>query len=180
MAARRLDPMRLDVAALAAEGDSVNGQWPAAELPRWRAMQAPPPGVVLEPVRWQARGELRRPVGESPQVWLHLHASATGWPTCQRCLQPLSEAVVVQRSVRFVEGEAQAEALDADSEDDVLALTQALDLRALVEDELLLAWPIVPRHAQCSAPAHRAGDAGSPEAGPFAALAAFKPPVAGH
>ena len=49
-------------------------------------------------------------------------------------------------ALRFVDGEAQAEALDADSEDDVLALAPALDLRTLVEDELLLAWPIVPRH----------------------------------
>ena len=177
---RSPDPGRLDVAALAAEGASLSGQWPAAQLERWSALQASPPGVALEPVRWQARGELRRKVGEPPQVWLHLHATATGWPTCQRCLQPFSEAVIVDRSVRFVEGEAQAEAMDADSEDDVLALTQALDLRTLVEDELLLAWPLVPRHAQCSAPPHRAGDAASAQAGPFAALAALRPPTPGH
>lgn len=177
MAARSLDPTRLDVAALAAEGASLSGQWPAAQLERWHALQAPPPGFALEPVRWQVRGEQRRVVGGPPQTWLHLSAEATAWPTCQRCLQPLREPLLVERALRFVDGEAQAEALDAESEDDVLALTPALDLRTLVEDELLLAWPIVPRHAQCSAPEHRAGDAAAAP-GPFEALAALRPPPA--
>jgi len=176
MAARNPDPTRLDVAALAAEGASLSGQWPASQLERWQALQAPPPAVALEPVHWQVRGEQRRVVGGPPQIWLHLRAEATAWPTCQRCLQPLRETLVVERWLRFVDGEQQAEALDAESEDDVLALTPALDLHTLVEDELLLAWPIVPRHAQCSAPAHRAGDAGPAEPGPFEALAALRPP----
>ncbi len=177
MAARNPDPTRLDVAALAAEGASLIGQWPAAQLERWHALQAPPPGVALEPVNWQIRGELRRVAGEPAHVWLHLRAEATAWPICQRCLQPLHEALVVERALRFVESEARAEALDAQSEDDVLALAPSLDLRTLVEDELLLAWPIVPRHAQCSAPAHRAGEAGAQSsAGPFEALIALKRP----
>lgn len=175
--ARGSDPTRLDVAALAAEGASLSGQWPSTRLERWHAMQTPPAGTVPGPVTWEVRGELRRPAGDAPQVWLHLHAMAAAWPTCQRCLQPFSEPLTVDRSLRFVNGEAQAEALDADSEDDVLALVPALDLQTLVEDELLLAWPIVPRHAQCAAPPYRAGDAEAPaEPGPFAALAALKPP----
>jgi len=176
MTARSL-PTRLDVAALAADGASLSGQWPASQLDRWHALQAPPPAVALEPVRWQVRGEQRRVAGESPQIWLHLRAEATAWPTCQRCLQPLREALLVERALRFVDGEAQAEALDAESEDDVLALAPALDLRTLVEDELLLAWPIVPRHAQCSAPAHRADEAAAAP-GPFEALAALRSPSA--
>ena len=85
---------------------------------------------------------------------------------------------MVDRVLRFVDGEAQAETLDADSEDDVLALVPVLDLRTLVEDELLLAWPIVPRHEQCAPPAYRAGDDEAPSANPFSALASLKPP--GH
>ena len=178
MAARSLDPTRLDVAALAADGAELSGQWPAEQLDRWFAMQAPPAGAEVGPVRWQVRGELRHAVGEPPQVWLHLHAEAAAWPTCQRCLRPFAETLVVERALRFVSSEAQAEALDADSEDDVLALAPTVDLRGLVEDELLLVWPIVPRHAQCSAPQHRAGD--QAEDSPFAALAALKRPAAGQ
>jgi len=179
MGARKLDPTRLDVAALAAEGVSLSGQWAASELDRWCAMQTPALGAAPAPVRWSVRGEQRRAVGAPPQIWLHLHAKTTAWPTCQRCLRPFSQELVVDRALRFVDSEAQAEALDADSEDDVLALEPALDLRTLAEDELLLAWPIVPRHASCAAPDHRAGDDGAPSANPFAALASLKPPAAG-
>ncbi len=180
MGARKLDPTRLDVAALAAEGASLSGQWAASDL---RSLGA----------RCKHRRPVPRPrlcigvcaassataVGAAPQIWLHLHASTTAWPTCQRCLRPFSQDLVVDRALRFVDGEAQAEALDADSEEDVLALEPALDLRTLAEDELLLAWPIVPRHASCAAPGHRAGDDGGPSANPFAALASLKPPAAG-
>jgi uncharacterized protein len=179
MGARKLDPTRLDVAALVTEGASLSGQWPASDLQRWYAMQAPAPGCAPETVQWRVRGEQRSAVGRPPQTWLHLHVETIAWPTCQRCLRPFSEVLVVDRALRFVDGEAQAEALDADSEDDVLALAPALDLRTLVEDELLLAWPIVPRHAVCAAPEHQAGDDGATGASPFAALASLKPPAAG-
>ena len=47
--------------------------------------------------------------------------------------------------VAFVRGEDAAAELDAESDFDVLTLTRSLDLRELVEDELLLALPLVPR-----------------------------------
>jgi uncharacterized protein len=89
-------------------------------------------------------------------------------------------ALQVERRLRFVHGEDAAAQLDAQSEDDVLALTRALDLRELIEDELLLALPIVPRHEVCAEPLPVAIDAeadapaGDPAPGPFAALAALK------
>jgi len=180
MGARKPDPNRLDVAALATEGASLGGQWAAAELPRWLAMQSPPMDVEPEPVHWQVRGEQRRVGGLPPQIWLRLHVTTTAWPTCQRCLQSFNQPLEVDQALRFVDGDAQAEALDSDSEDDVLALTPTLDLRSLVEDELLLAWPIVPRHPQCSLPPHRAVDDGSAGAAPFAALASLKPRAQGR
>ncbi len=180
MGARNLDPTRLNVAALAVEGATLSGQWAAVELNRWHAMQTPASGVALEPVQWSVRGEQRRAAGRPLQTWLHLHVKTDAWPTCQRCLLPFSQALTVDRALRFVDDEAQAEALDADSEDDVLALVPALDLRTLVEDELLLAWPIVPRHAQCSVPEHNTGDPGAPSANPFSALTSLKSPAAGR
>ena len=79
-------------------------------------------------------------------------------------------------------GEAAAEALDAEIEDDVLALSKSLDLRELVEDELLLALPIVPRHDVCPQPLPLPVDsAPAPEdpterPHPFAALQRLKLP----
>ena len=91
---------------------------------------------------------------------------------------------MADKRVRFVRGEAQAEALDNEIEDDVLALPRALDLRELVEDELLLALPIVPRHdGDCPQPLPVPSDdlpaasADEPDGGrpnPFAVLQSLK------
>ncbi len=59
----------------------------------------------------------------------------------------------------------------------MLALTRALDLRELIEDELLLALPIVPRHEVCPVPLVAPADAAElveEKPNPFAALAALK------
>ena len=82
----------------------------------------------------------------------------------------------VERNYLFVHGEDAAAQLDADSEDDVLAITRALDLRELVEDELLLALPLVPRHEVCPEPLPLADapQAADDKPNPFAALAALK------
>jgi uncharacterized protein len=54
----------------------------------------------------------------------------------------------------------------------------ALDLADMIEDELLLAMPLVPRHARCPEPLPRAfvedDPASDPADNPFAALAALK------
>jgi uncharacterized protein len=95
---------------------------------------------------------------------------------CQRCLGPIQTQLDIQRSFLFVAGEQAAAEQDADSEEDVLALTHALDLRELVEDELLLALPLVPRHQICLQPLPLGTDEESAEQrpNPFAALAALK------
>ena len=55
------------------------------------------------------------------------------------------------------------------------ALTTALDLPMLLEDELLLALPLVPRHDVCPEPLPRAfRDEADAAERPFAALAALK------
>ena len=95
---------------------------------------------------------------------------------CQRCLKPVDVPLQISRQFLFVHGEDAAAQLDADSEDDVLAITRALDLRELIEDELLLAMPIVPRHETCPEPLVAAVDDEPVEEkpNPFAALATLK------
>jgi uncharacterized protein len=175
MSTHRLDPARLDVAALVAEGATVSGHWPALKLGRWHALQTPSPGVEPAEVHWVVRGEQRHASGHAAQTWMHLQVQAVAWLTCQRCLQPFSEPLNIERAIRFVPTEPEAESLDADSEDDVLAMSPAPDLRLLVEDELLLALPIVPRHRSCGMPAGSGQEpADAAAASPFAALAALK------
>lgn len=180
MSARSRDPSRLDVEPFAREAGELEGQWPLRQLRRLAEMahaEARPAGSDM--VHWQARGEMRPVRGAAPQPWLHLNAQTSLNLECQRCLQPMAVPLDVSRSFCFVHGEAAAAELDAESEDDVLALTRALDLRELLEDELLLSLPLVPRHESCTPPRSLAG--GEPEPAeerpnPFAVLAALKRP----
>ena len=178
MSQREFDPFRLDVAAFAKEAARLEGRWPLRRLLRLQEASHPEarPGEADEVV-WQARGESVPVSGAPSQPWLHLKASCRIALVCQRCLGAVVALLKVERSFLFVHGEDAAAQLDADSEDDVLALTRALDLHELVEDELLLALPLVPRHEVCPEPlplpdASAVADEAKPN--PFAALAALK------
>ena len=178
MSTREFDPLRLDVAVFAERAGVLEGTWALTELARV-AESAAPDGAMSagDEVRWSAQGEARPVRGGAPEIRLHLRAEARVPLECQRCLRPVMVPLRVEREFLFVPGEDAAAALDADSEEDVLALTRALDLRELIEDELLLAMPIVPRHDVCPEPLP--APAPDPAAGeapphPFAALAALR------
>lgn len=180
MKSRAFVPEKLDLAAFARDGASLDGEWPAASLERLAESGAPEaPASSWPALTWHLHGEVRQPKGGAAQTWLHLSARAQVQLTCQRCLKPVSEAIEVDRWIRFVDTEAEAAALDADSDDDVLALPRHLDARELIEDELLLALPLVPRHDACPEPlVHAEEDEPAEEEGerpnPFAKLAALK------
>ena len=125
------------------------------------------------------------------QVWLHLRAQGHADLECQRCLEPVRWPLDLERSFLFVADEEAAEALDAESEHDVLALPPRLDLFQLLEDELLLALPLIAMHDGCpTALPHQPPDVPAGAAGPaqedphpvhpFAALAALKRGEPGH
>ena len=149
----------------------LKGRWPLASFDRLND-GATPEGDVT----WSVHGQRRPVAGGEPELWLHLSASARVMLECQRCLHRVALDLDVSRSLRFVADEATAEALDADSEDDVLALPRSLDLHALVEDELLLALPLVPMHERCPQrlPMSAGEVAAEPARTPFAALAGLK------
>jgi uncharacterized protein len=173
MKPRALDPRRLDVRALAKDQQRLDGRFRLDAMARLTGLlvgAAPEAEVV-----WQARGEERPAPGGNPEVWLELEARAELPLQCQRCLEPVLQAVVVHRWFRFARDEDEAARLDGETEDEVLVLTRELDLRQLVEDELLLDLPIVPRHERCAPPqaASAAADADA-DAHPFAALAGLR------
>jgi len=181
MKTRAFDPLSLDVELFARDAASLQGQWPAAELDRLADAAAPEsPASGWPLVAWAAVGEQRAQRGAEAQTWLHLTASASVALTCQRCLRPVAEDLQIDRWFHFVRGEEQAANLDAELEDDVLAMTRHLNLRELLEDELLLGLPLVPLHQDCSAPVpmdaapELAAQAETPRPNPFAALAALK------
>jgi uncharacterized protein len=179
MKPRLHDPLALDVPALCREAAAVEGSFGQGELPRlaqslWAGDDAP---AELPPVLWSARGELRTRRGAEPQCLLTLRATVDARLRCERCLAPMTQPLGVERRYAFVEGEDEAAEADADNdEEDVLALTRRLDLRALVEDELILALPLVPRHELCPKPLPMpvVAEAPEPAPSPFAALAALR------
>ena len=178
MTVREFDPFRLDVVAFAKEAGELAGRWPLAQFDRIAESAVPGASVTdADEVSWSARGERRQLRGGDAQTWMHVAAATQVSLECQRCLNPVDVPLKIVRNFLFVHGEDAAAQLDADTEDDVLAITRALDLRELIEDELLLAMPIVPRHDVCPDPLAAADDALLEEKpNPFAALASLKLP----
>lgn len=176
-------PSRLDVDAFARAGTALEGRLPLSQMPRLAEGTVAPADSSAGEATWQARGHFRQPLGDAPQLRLHLSAQARVWLACQRCLQPAAHELSVARTLRFVPTEEEAARLDeAEEDEDVLALPRALNLHELIEDELILALPLVPRHEQCpeplpwepEAPAEPQEAPGEEPAHPFAALARLK------
>lgn len=144
---KAFDSRRLDPKAFAHAATPVTGAQDLTEFPRLAAeAREPAPGCV---VNWTVEGELRPGSDSQDQVWLHLLADTCLELTCQRCMGPMQQALAVDRWFRFARDEASAAELDDEVEEDVLTLDVPLDLVDLVEDELLMALPLVPRHETC-------------------------------
>jgi uncharacterized protein len=171
---------RLDVRAFAEARAHWDDERAVSDLERLAA-ECCPGGDHQPSVHWHIHGDMRPGAGAEPSVWLHLLAHTTIPLSCQRCLGPVDTPLDVNRWFRFVADEGAAAAQDDDSEEDVLALDPRPDLLALVEDELLMALPLVPMHGTCpSALANPDPEAGAstpaePAAPhPFAVLSTLK------
>jgi uncharacterized protein len=177
MKLRDFDPRRLDMREFAKSGAELSGEWPLTGFERLREMLvADAADGPARAARWTVQGESILVRGGAPQIWLRLRADVELPLRCQRCLQPLIEPLHVARDFQFVTDEAAAASLDNEAEHEVLVLSRELDLHELLEDELLLDLPLVPRHDTCPQPlvAVDDGQGGEPAPSPFAALAALR------
>jgi uncharacterized protein len=103
-------------------------------------------------VTYSVEGSLRVDAAGATEPWMHLSAQATLSLVCQRCMAPVDEVIGFERDFRFVASEALAEVEDEESEEDVLVLSKSFDLLELIEDELLMSTPLVPKHEVCPQP----------------------------
>ncbi|HEX5312656.1 YceD family protein [Aquabacterium sp.] len=189
MKPRTFVPRKLDIGAFIDSGEVLEGTQSVADLQRLaEGLYAQADLAALPPVQWRVQGRLVKQRVGQPHRWLDVEVKGTFPWECQRCLHSVDLPIEVARSIRFVDDEAAAAALDADSDDDVLAVSRVFDLLALLEDELIMAQPLVPRHEQCPTDVERhmrsfdpdepeAPESGSDAGGkphPFAALAALK------
>lgn len=113
--------------------------------------------------------------------YLSLQADAVVVLECQRCLSMFDYPLHVSNRVQLVENEAELETGDMAEDDpdipDLILGSNRFDVRAFVEDELILALPYVPKHDVCpSLPKvlDATEGSGSDRPSPFAALAQLK------
>jgi uncharacterized protein len=131
-------------------------------------------------VNWEVKSELRTGAAGQMDTWLNLEATTSVPLTCQRCMGPVQTLLQVDQWYRFVATEDIAMAEDDASDEDLLVMVPQFDLLALLEDELLMALPLVPMHDPCpELPAFNAGVVDEPgevqkKPNPFAALAQLK------
>jgi len=115
---------------------------------------------------------LRGSRDEEGRSWLELDVAGEPVLGCQRCLGGVGLALSIHSRLRLIApGE---EWPDDDLEDDsadAIAADRELAVLALIEEEVLLALPIAPRHEHCASPLASEAETGS---SPFAALAALK------
>ena len=173
------DPRHLDIQAFAQAGARLQGEGRLADWPRLLQEQRPGSDQPSGPVRWQLQGRMLPVAGGGAQVGLVLQAQVDLAMQCQRCLTPVLEPLVAEREFLFVADEATAEALDDESEADVLVISRDFDALSLIEDELILSLPLVPRHDACpqtlpSQAVDPAFEQASERPNPFAALASLK------
>jgi uncharacterized protein len=143
-------PDRLDIAALGQSEGQVSGKDLLSNQERLVGDLS-----GLQPDSsffWKADAWLESPPGAKPQVWMRLRVNADLPMQCQRCLETCIEPMAFERLFRFVATEAVADEEDDDAEEDLLVLSKHFNLRELVEDEMLMALPLVPKHPRCPKP----------------------------
>ena len=173
-----MDPQHLDLPLFARDGLALRGENALADWPRLALEQhgqEPATGAV----HWQLQGRAVAQAGAADQIWLDLRATVQLPMQCQRCLTTVLEHIDAERSFRFVADEATAAALDDESEEDILVVSRDFDALALVEDELILALPLVPLHEVCpevlpTSVADPDFEAASERPNPFGVLAGLK------
>jgi uncharacterized protein len=152
---------QIDGLQFARSGGVRAGALAAEVLPRLTESGALPTNIVF-----------RIEGGRDPSGFSVLRITVTGTLTliCQRCLGEFEWSLATDTTLRLAKSQTEIE-LAEDEVDRVLA-SRSMDVVQLVEDEILLAMPMVPRHERCGGDALKQGKSGA--VSPFEALAALK------
>lgn len=127
----------LDVGQLAAQRTRLARDYPLGAFARLRDSLARPDGQVAVDFRFHQSGAYPALEGA---------VRARAWLVCQRCLMDFEAALESPVRVAFVARDAEAGRVP-DAYDAVTAPGGRLALEEFVEDELMLALPLVPMHA---------------------------------
>ncbi|HQR84322.1 MAG TPA: DUF177 domain-containing protein [Polynucleobacter sp.] len=111
---------------------------------------------------WNAKTYFVDSPGSEPHQILQLGLKGRLQMICQRCLQDCPVDLSEERQFVMVATEALADAYPIeDDELEPIVASQHFDLLSLIEDEILLSLPLIPKHPEgaCQAHASSFGDA---------------------
>ena len=154
----------IDSLVFAREGRSLQGELPVSSLARILDMLADQEGELNYRVQGQMSPRRR------PQLILEVDGRLS--LRCQRCLEGIDYPVRVRSVLELISDEEDLtqEEIEDDSRDFLPAQAE-VDVLALIEDEIILGLPSVPRHECCALP-ERARE--MQPASPFSVLGSLK------
>lgn len=129
-------PEHFDFIQKAKIGCEINGLWPIGQLDRLADLLLDETGELQAEVSFGQEGPLRYVIGK---------VTAELGLTCQRCMQPMKYPLHIEFKLGLITNEQQAEKLPADFEP-LLVDDENMSLPAVLEDEILLAMPLVAMH----------------------------------
>ncbi len=154
----------LDCLEFARSGGVLERSISLDELPRLADVLATTAGYMS--VRLEGS---RDDAGKS---WLQVDIVGEPVLCCQRCLGGVKFPLAISSRLQLMApGEEWPDDDLADDSADAIEAEKALAVLSLIEEEVLLALPIAPRHEKCEPPSGTATENGP---SPFAALAALK------
>lgn len=124
----------------------LHGTAPLSSMSRLSDLLA---STEAAPVAWTLRGYKRDRVGQRPQAMVSLRVRAELRLICQRCLQEMIEPLDETVDFRLVIEEPELTQSELEAEDEALPAEHPVDVLKLIEDQLILALPIVPMHDAC-------------------------------
>lgn len=135
-------PEQLDFVQAARKASKINGYWPISRLERLAAMVLDDQAAIEAELEFDVQGRLRTVSG---------HVNATLTVTCQRCMQPMTLDLDTHFKLALVSDESKAGLLPEEYEPLMLDEDNRVNIPVMLEDELLLAVPLVALHdTECS------------------------------
>lgn len=155
----------IDSLAFARDGAALEGKLRVSDLGRLHDQLTKLEGELSFQLQGRLTGR-----ENTPELLLSVQGKLS--LRCQRCLEGLPFQVQVDSVLELIESEDDLtqEDLEDDSRD-FLPAQKDLDVAGVVEEEVLLALPVAPRHECCVMPE---ASVATEKASPFAALAALK------
>lgn len=141
-----MPPRALTLFDFARSDGELHGRLPLPDLSRLSELLSSTQGP---PVQWTLKGFQRERIGMRPQAMVTLQVRGALPLICQRCLQAMQYAVDEAVDFRLVAEEPELTQAEIEAEDEALPAINPVDVLSLIEDQLILALPIVPMHDVC-------------------------------